>query len=950
MHFREGNLAEICLCHMLLKSLLRPVGELSNPLRVMPLYMIESLWKKGGTAEIIFVPYETGLFCFFETKLEVIMNVTMEGRYQPKDFEERTYEKWMDKEAFKAHVNPNKKPFTIVLPPPNITGQLHMGHALDHTLQDVLIRYKRMAGFEALWLPGTDHASIATEVKVWDKLREDGLNKHEVSREEFLEHAWSWKEQYGDRIVAQMKKLGNSCDWSRERFTMDDMCSEAVQDVFIKLYNKGYIYRGYRLINWCPDCGTTLSDAEVEHEDKQGNFYQIKYLVKDSDEFLVVATTRPETLLGDSAVAVHPDDVRYQHLIGKTVLVPIINREVPVIADAYVDLETGTGALKVTPAHDPNDFEIGNRHNLRQIIILDNKAHMTGEAGPYVGMDRYACRKQIVKDLEASELLVSVKPHDHSVGQCYRCNTVVEPMLSDQWFVQMEEMAKPALEALGKELHFVPERFSKIYVNWLENIRDWCISRQLWWGHRIPAYYCQSCKHIEVSREMPDTCPKCGSIDFVQDEDVLDTWFSSALWPFSTLGWPNKTEEYDYFYPTDVLVTGYDIIFFWVVRMVFSGIEQTNQVPFKDVFIHGLIRDAQGQKMSKSLGNGVDPLDVIDVFGADALRFMLITGNTPGHDQRYQTERVEAARNFANKLWNASRFVLMGVSDASDSIDETTSLTLADRWILARVNRVIGSVEVAMDKYDLGYAGDILYDFIWNEYCDWYIEMAKGRLYGQDIQAKEAVERVLMYVLKRILIMLHPFMPFITEEIWSNISTELLITTEWLSADKRWEDQTAIDEMEIVMAAIKSIRNARAEMNIPPSKKARLFVKTTANPEIFSLQGAYFSGLASVSDLQIIDADTVLPEDVIVAVSSMTELYIPADDLIDYHKEMERLNREKSKLEIEIGRIASKLANEGFLAKAPEQLVASEKEKQGKFADMLAVVEERLVQVSKKLS
>lgn len=878
------------------------------------------------------------------------MNVTMEGRYQPKDFEEKTYEKWQQKEAFKAHVNPNKKPFTIVLPPPNITGQLHMGHALDHTLQDVLIRYKRMSGYEALWLPGTDHASIATEVKVWDKLKEDGLNKHDVSREEFLEHAWSWKEQYGDRIVAQMKKLGNSCDWSRERFTMDEMCSEAVQDVFIKLHKKGYIYRGYRLINWCPDCGTTLSDAEVEHEDKQGNFYQIKYRVKDSEEYLVVATTRPETLLGDSAVAVHPDDARYQHLIGKTVLVPIINREIPVIADAYVDLETGTGALKVTPAHDPNDFEIGNRHNLRQIIILDNKAHMTGEVGPYEGLDRYVCRKQIVKDLELADLLVSVKPHDHSVGQCYRCNTVVEPMLSDQWFVKMEEMAKPALEALGKELQFVPERFSKIYVNWLENIRDWCISRQLWWGHRIPAYYCQGCKHIEVSREMPDACPDCGSTDFKQDEDVLDTWFSSALWPFSTLGWPNKTEEYDYFYPTDVLVTGYDIIFFWVVRMVFSGIEQTNQVPFKDVFIHGLIRDAQGQKMSKSLGNGVDPLDVIDVFGADALRFMLITGNTPGHDQRYQTERVEAARNFANKLWNASRFVLMGVSDASDTLDDTTSLTLADRWILARVNRVIGTVEVAMDKYDLGYAGDMLYDFIWNEYCDWYIEMAKVRLYGQDAKAKEAVERVLMYVLKRILIMLHPFMPFITEEIWSNISPDLLITTDWLSADKQWEDQMAIDEMEIVMAAIKSIRNARAEMNIPPSKKARLFVKTTANPEIFASQGAYFSGLASVSDLQIIDANTVLPDDVIVAVSSMTELYIPADDLIDYHKEMERLTKEKSKLEIEIERIAAKLANQGFLAKAPEQLVVSEKEKQGKFADMLAVVEERLVQVSKKLS
>lgn len=877
------------------------------------------------------------------------MNIHMEGRYQPKDFEARIYQKWTDADAFKANINPNKKPFTIVLPPPNITGQLHMGHALDHTLQDVLTRYKRLQGFEALWLPGTDHASIATEVKVWDKLREDGHDKHDVSREEFLKHAWAWKETYGNRIVEQMKRLGNSCDWSKERFTMDDMCSEAVQEVFVRLYEKGYIYRGYRLINWCPDCGTSLSDAEVEHEEKQGAFYHIKYPVQDSDEYIIIATTRPETLLGDSAVAVHPEDPRYAHLIGKHVLLPILGRPIPIIADDYVDRETGTGALKVTPAHDPNDFEIGNRHGLKQIIIMDEKARITGDVGPYEGMDRYACRKQIVKDLESAGLMVEIKPHTHAVGACYRCDTVVEPRLSDQWFVKMEEMAKPALEVLGKDLHFVPERFSKIYVNWLEGIRDWCISRQLWWGHRIPAYHCQGCKHIAVAKEMPDVCPDCGSTHLVQDEDVLDTWFSSALWPFSTLGWPNKTPEMDYFFPTDVLVTGYDIIFFWVVRMVFSSIEQVGTVPFKDVLIHGLVRDSQGQKMSKSLGNGVDPLEVIDDFGADALRFMLTTGNTPGHDQRYQTERVEASRNFANKLWNASRFVLMGVSENHTDLPAQARLTLADRWILSRVNRTIASVEQYMDRYDLGAAGDALYEFIWNEYCDWYIEMAKVRLYGQDLEAKKDVEQVLLYVLRRILGMLHPFMPFITEEIWGHFNDTLLITESWSNSNAALISDADEANMGIVMEAIKSIRNARAEMNIPPSKKARLYVKTSADPTIFSSQSAFFGGLASVSELMVIEDKSVLPEDVIAAVSTLTELYIPADDLIDYKKEYERLQKEEGKVRQEMERLATKLENPGFLAKAPQQLVAEERKKLAQFEEMLQTVTGRMQDVQKKL-
>ncbi len=877
------------------------------------------------------------------------MDIKMESRYQPKLFEDKIYQKWLAADAFAANVNPDKPPFTIMMPPPNITGQLHMGHALTLSLQDALIRYKRLKGFEALWLPGTDHASIATEVKVWDKLREEGVATDAVTREQFLEHAWAWRDKYGTRIVEQTKKMGCSCDWSRERFTMDEMCSEAVQEVFIKLYEKGYIYRGYRLINWCPDCETSLSDAEVEHADKQGNFYHIKYRIEGSDDFLEIATTRPETLLGDSAVAVHPDDERYQKYIGKRAIVPLVERSVPIIGDDYVDIETGTGALKVTPAHDPNDFEIGVRHNLEQIIILDKQARMTGPVGKYDGLDRYQCRKQIVADLEAAGLLLKVIPHDHSVGTCYRCNTVVEPMMSDQWFVAMADLAKPALAALGKDLQFVPERFSKVYVNWLENIRDWCISRQLWWGHRIPAYYCDDCNHLMVAKTAPTCCAKCQSSAIRQDEDVLDTWFSSALWPFSTLGWPNKTPEMDYFYPTSVLVTGYDIIFFWVVRMVFSGLEHVGKSPFDYVLINGLVRDAQGRKMSKSLDNGVDPLDIIDQYGADAMRFMLTTGNTPGNDQRFQIERVEAARNFANKLWNAARFVLMGVTKVDETLPPQADLELSDRWIVARVNQLIGEVDGLFDKFDLAMAGDKIYEFVWNEYCDWYIEMAKTRLYGADDAAKDRVERVLIYVLNRILLLLHPYMPYITEEIYGQFHDDLLITKDYYSADQARLDQAAIDDMAIIMDAIKSIRNTRAEMNIAPSKKAKLYVKTTADPAIFSAQSQYFKGLASVSEIVVVTAEKDIPADRIATVSKSAELFLPADELIDYQKEQQRLEREISKAQAEMSRIEKKLANAGFVDKAPAAIVEAERQKLAQYQKMFAALDEEMTKVKGKL-
>jgi len=880
----------------------------------------------------------------------------MDSKYNPKEFEDRIYQKWEDEKCFKAEVNPNKEPFTIVLPPPNITGQLHMGHALDQTLQDILIRWKRLDGYEALWLPGTDHASIATEVRVLKTIEaEEGLSKEDLGREEFLKRTWQWRDEYGRMIVNQMKKLGSSCDWERERFTMDEGCNEAVTEVFLNLYKKGYIYRGYRMVNWCPDCVTTLSDSEVEHEDKPGHFWHIKYPIKDSDQWLEIATTRPETMVADTAVAVNPNDERYKHLIGKTCILPLVGRELPIIGDDYVDLEVGTGALKVTPAHDPNDYAIGERHGLEMIDAMNDDGRMNEKAGKYAGMDRYECQKTIVKDLEVEGYLVKTKEHPHSVGTCYRCHTVIEPRLSNQWFVKMEELAKPALTAVENDsLNIVPERFEKTYNHWLENIRDWCISRQLWWGHRIPAYYCDSCSEIIVAREMPEVCPVCGGRHFNQDEDVLDTWFSSALWPFSTLGWPNKTPDLDYFYPTNVLVTGYDIIFFWVIRMVFSGINEMGELPFKHVYLHGLVRDGQGRKMSKSLGNGVDPLDVIDQYGADALRFMLATGNSPGNDLKYQEERVEASRNFANKLWNASRFVIMGLEDGANlEFDGTENLTLADNWILSRLNTAVKDISQSLEKFDLGFAADKIYEFTWNEYCDWYIELAKKRLYGDDAIAKNTVQKVLVKVLKDILRLLHPFMPFITEEIWTNIpnTQTLLIRDTWPKVEEKYSDENAERQMAIVMDAIKNIRNVRAEMDVVPSKKAKCMVLASEEEvgNILVNQAEYLITLASCSDVIAVKSKLEIPEDVATAVVYGAELYLPLDDLIDYQKEMGRLQKEKSKLEKEVSRVAGKLANAGFVSKAPEALIKAEKEKETKFIEMLALVNERILAIEKKL-
>ncbi|WP_053956108.1 valine--tRNA ligase [Inediibacterium massiliense] len=880
----------------------------------------------------------------------------LDKTYNPQEFEKRIYEDWMEKGYFKANVNKEKEPFAIVLPPPNITGQLHMGHALDHTLQDILIRYKRMQGYEALWLPGTDHASIATEVKVVEKImKEEGKTKEEIGRDEFLKRAWEWKEEYGGRIVEQMKKIGNSCDWSRERFTMDEGCNEAVTEVFIKLYEKGYIYRGNRLINWCPDCKTSLSDAEVEHEEKQGHFWHIKYLVKDSEEYLEIATTRPETMLGDTAVAVHPEDERYAHLVGKTLILPIVGREIPIIADEYVDKEFGTGAVKITPAHDPNDFEVGLRHNLEQITVMDDTAKMNEHAGKYQGMDRYECRKALVKDLEEAGYLVKIKEHDHNVGVCYRCNTVVEPRLSDQWFVKMEEMAKPAIEAVKSgKTKFVPERFDKIYYHWLENIRDWCISRQLWWGHRIPAYYCEDCGEVMVSKEAPQKCSKCGSTHFKQDEDVLDTWFSSALWPFSTLGWPHNTEELKYFYPTDVLVTGYDIIFFWVIRMMFSGLEQMGDIPFKYVFVHGLVRDSQGRKMSKSLGNGIDPLEIINEYGADALRLTLASGNSPGNDMRFYIERVEANRNFANKLWNATRFVLMNLDkDQFDKEECQKHFTLADKWILSRMNTVAKEVTDNLDKFELGMAVQKVYDFIWNEYCDWYIEIVKPRLYGEERNTKDSALYTLTFVLENILKLLHPFMPFITEEIWEYIPTtkeESVIIAKWPQNDSTLSFEKEEKDMELIMDAIRSIRNIRAEMNVVPSKKAKVIIVATDDAHDAMNKGKeYFKTLASASDVIIQKEKKDIPEDAMSSVVLGAEIYLPLDELVDFEKEIERLEKEKEKLQKELDRVNKKLSNQGFLGKAPAAVIEEEKEKQSNYQSMMEKVLERLETMKNKI-
>ena len=883
-------------------------------------------------------------------------NTNLRKTYNPQEFEQRTYQYWLDNDYFKAEVNKDKEPFTIVLPPPNITGQLHMGHALDHTLQDILIRWKRMQGYETLWLPGTDHASIATEVKVVEKIyNEEGLTKDQIGRDEFLKRAWAWKEEYGGRIVDQMKKLGNSCDWSRERFTMDEGCSKAVAEVFVQLYEKGYIYRGNRLINWCPDCKTSLSDAEVEHDEKQGYFWHVKYPVKDSDEFIEIATTRPETILGDTAVAVHPEDKRFKHLIGKTLILPIMNREIPVVADEYVDMEFGTGAVKITPAHDPNDFEVGLRHNLPQITIMDEEAKMNSNAGPYAGMDRYECRKELVKDLESGGYLVQIKEHQHNVGVCYRCDTVVEPRLSDQWFVKMEALAQPAMEVVKNgKIKIIPERFNKVYLHWLENIKDWCISRQLWWGHRIPAFYCQDCGEIIVSSQIPKSCNKCDSGKLVQDEDALDTWFSSALWPFSTLGWPEDTEDLKYFYPTDVLVTGYDILFFWVVRMVFSGLEQMGEIPFKYVLVHGLVRDSQGRKMSKSLGNGIDPLGIIEQYGADALRMTLATGNSPGNDMRFYMERVEACRNFANKLWNATRFVLMNLKeDDFDSEAIVEHLTLADKWILSRLNNIVKEITQNLERFELGLAVQKIYDFTWSEYCDWYIELIKPRLYNDERNTKNAALYTLTYVLENILKLLHPFMPFITEEIWQHLPTmkeKSVMISAWPEELHSMSYEFEQGEMEIIMSAIRSIRNIRSEMNVIPSRKARLII--VATDETYSALEAgkeYFYTLAGASDLQLMKEKNHIPEDSVAAVISGAEIFMPMDDLVDFQKEIERLEKEKAKLEGELKRVEGKLSNEGFLAKAPSQVIEEEKEKQINYQSMLNKVLERLETMIDKL-
>jgi len=880
------------------------------------------------------------------------MDKNLAKNYNPKDFEDRIYKEWQDKGLFKSKIDKTKKSFSIVMPPPNITGQLHMGHALDDTLQDILTRWKRMDGYEALWIPGTDHASIATEVKVVDKInKETGKSKYEIGREEFLKYAWAWKEEFGGKIVNQVKKLGASCDWDLERFTMDEGCNKAVTKFFVKLYEEGHIYRGNRIINWCPDCKTTLSDAEVEHEDQEGNFWHIKYPIKDSEEYLEIATTRPETLLGDSGIAVHPEDERYIHLVGKTAVLPLVGRELPIVADEYVDKEFGTGAVKMTPAHDPNDFEVGKRHQLEEINVMNDDATMNGLAGKYAGMDRYECRKALVADLDEAGYLIKVKKHDHAVGTCYRCHTTVEPRLSLQWFVKMDELAKPAIDILKRgELKFVPDKFDKTYLQWLENIRDWCVSRQLWWGHQIPAYYCQDCGEIIVAEEAPHECTKCKSSNIKQDDDVLDTWFSSGLWPFETMGWPDQTDMLDYYYPTSVLVTGYDIIFFWVVRMAFSAMFCMNEKPFEHVLIHGLVRDSEGRKMSKSLGNGIDPLEIIDQYGADALRFTLATGNSPGNDMRFYMERVEFARNFNNKLWNASRFVFMNLEDESllDNLTRESveaKLTLADKWIISRANRVVKEVNYNMDQFDLGIGLQKAYDFTWSEYCDWYIEIVKPRLYGDDREAKRAALYTLTYVLEKILKLLHPFIPFITEEIYSYLPTVegYIITAEYPHYEEADDMLAEEEKMNLIMDGIRNVRNVRAEMNVPPSKKAKIIIVPTDDKRPAMEDGKeYFKSLASASEVEIQDSKDGIPEDAVSVVIDGVELFIPLDELVDFEKEKERLNKERDKALAEIKRVEGKLNNPGFVNKAPAKLVEEEKAKKEKFEEILHTIEERL--------
>ena len=877
------------------------------------------------------------------------MSRELEKTYDPKKIEKKLYDKWCERKYFHAEVDRSRKPFTTVMPPPNITGKLHMGHALDNTLQDILIRYKRMEGYNALWIPGTDHAAISTEVKVTNQLKEEGIDKKELGREGFLKRTWQWKEEYAGTIENQLKQLGISCDWDRERFTMDEGCSKAVEEVFINLYKKGYIYKGSRIINWCPKCKTSLSDAEVEHEEQEGHFWHIKYPIVGTDRFLEIATTRPETMLGDTAIAVHPDDERYKDLIGKNVILPLVGREIPIVADYYVDKEFGTGAVKITPAHDPNDFEVGKRHNLEEINIMNDDATINEKGGKYAGMDRYEARKAIVKDLEEQGYLVKVVPHTHAVGTHDRCGTTVEPLIKQQWFVRMDELAKPAIAALEKgELKFVPERFNKIYLHWLENIKDWCISRQIWWGHRIPAYYCDECGEVVVSKGMPEKCPHCGCTHLTQDEDTLDTWFSSALWPFSTLGWPEHTEDYDYFYPTDVLVTGYDIIFFWVIRMVFSGYEHTGKSPFHTVLIHGLVRDSQGRKMSKSLGNGIDPLDIIDKYGADALRLTLVTGNAPGNDMRFYNERVEASRNFANKVWNASRFILMNMKENVIERPDEKLLTPADRWILSKVNTLTKDVTENMDKFELGIAVQKVYDFIWDEFCDWYVELAKYRIYHaeEDPAAADCVLWVLKTVLGQALKLLHPFMPFITEEIYSALvpEEESLMMSSWPKYTEELCFPADENVMEHVKAITRGIRNMRSEMDVPNSRKTKVYMicGDAAICEGIESFKESVKPLMMANDIIIRPTKEGVDDNAVSIVVPDAVVYLPLDELVDLEQERERLTKEEERLNKEIRRAEGMLSNEKFVSKAPAAKVQEERDKLEKYTQMLAQVKERM--------
>ena len=868
-------------------------------------------------------------------------------QYDPKEVEERIYKMWLNGRYFHAKCEENKPTYTIVIPPPNITGQLHMGHALDNTLQDILIRFKRMQGYDTLWVPGTDHASIATEAKIVEKMRQEGLTKEDVGRDGFLERAWEWKKQYGGRIIEQLKKMGSSCDWERERFTLDEGCSKAVKEVFVRLYEKGLIYRGERIINWCPHCKTSISDAEVEYEEQAGHFWHLRYPFKDGSGYLELATTRPETLLGDTAVAVNPNDERYKDLVGKTLILPLVHREIPVIADDYVETDFGTGVVKITPAHDPNDFEVGLRHNLEVINVLTDDAKIVADYPKYAGMDRYEAHKAIVADLEAEGALVKIEEHVHNVGTCYRCGTTVEPRVSKQWFVKMKPLAEPAIEAVKNgETKFVPKRFEKIYFHWLENIRDWCISRQLWWGHRIPAWYCADCGEITVSKEEAHCCAHCGSGNITQDPDTLDTWFSSALWPFSTLGWPEETADFKHYYPTNTLVTGYDIIPFWVMRMMFSGIEQTGEVPFDTVLIHGLVRDSQGRKMSKSLGNGVDPLEVIDKFGADALRFSLATGNSPGNDMRYIEERVESSRNFANKLWNAARFILMNLKSDEVLPLEPDNFALEDKWILSKYNTLVKDVTENLEKYELGMAVQKLYDFIWDVFCDWYIEICKSRLNGEDEKAADTARAVLIYVFTGTLALLHPFMPFITEEIWQSLphNGEALMVADWPRFDSALEFAAEEEDFEKIMAVIKAVRNRRAEMNVPPAKKAKVCIATKFK-DTFSRGTAYICRLAYASDVEI--GDSFDSEGAVRVITDAATVFMPMRELVDFTAELERLKKELKKANDDKEFFEKKLNNQGFVAKAPAAVVEQQRESLKKVLEKIAMLEGSIAEIEK---